>query len=762
MPNDMKICRIKSIRSAAIFDNFNSSTEMPDFSNQNLIYGFNGSGKSILSRLFASLGHASPADLLPTGCSYSIRLNDGVDLGPFTEHPIADDILVFNTDFVAQNLSWTDAKAKPVFYLGKEQSEIPERLAKLKGELNALENAKASSTQLYATQQSAFSQFKTDQARIIATELGLGRTYNAPNFKGDCDNFEPVDDEHLTDDALVALRSLVRAEVPLPRLKEIDEIHNQLTGLRQSSQSLVKSSFSARALQELQGHESMVGWVMDGFQYHRQNDLEHCLFCGENLTQDRLEKLSEALDDKFEQLIRSVKLKDQELDDFRDSLELLENNLPRPNEISADLRGGFDDTCAELARLIKIGFGVVEQLRQSLRDKLERPQSVQKLRIKCMDPAHCADWDAKIGASIKSLAEFVISHNVKYSDFEATKAKASDRLKLHLLKRVVNQYSDKDAACTAAEKAKTADVEKYDKQAEEIAMLEESLKQHAVAADKMNTMIKGYLGHDELEFRALDRGYEIRRNGVALDGPLSEGEKTAIALCYFMTCLEADGKQVKNLIVVLDDPISSLDTRALSYAVAMVKALCGDARQLFIFTHNLYFMNELKKWIGTKQDKDKEKLYFLEVTKSPDSGVRVSNLVKLPKFIRDYESEYQYLFHLILQFDASGGGDEKHIYVMPNALRKVLDTFLAFKVPGSMGLKPKIHKLSKDYADLDSVKLIALEGLLQLESHADSLDDLVTLSPLTVEEIFDATTALLHVIKIADPSHHKQMLSICS
>jgi wobble nucleotide-excising tRNase len=129
------------------------------------------------------------------------------------------------------------------------------------------------------------------------------------------------------------------------------------------------------------------------------------------------------------------------------------------------------------------------------------------------------------------------------------------------------------------------------------------MREHGPAADIINSMVHRYLGHNELEIIALDQGYRIQRAGKPLTGSLSEGEKTAIAFCYFLSTLEAEGRRIKDLIVVLDDPISSLDTRSLNYCVSTVKATFRSSAQLFILTHNINFMNEIKKWFKSKEGK---------------------------------------------------------------------------------------------------------------------------------------------------------------
>ncbi len=100
------------------------------------------------------------------------------------------------------------------------------------------------------------------------------------------------------------------------------------------------------------------------------------------------------------------------------------------------------------------------------------------------------------------------------------------------------------------------------------------------------------------DFLPVDKGYLLRRADGTPVVRLSEGEKTAVTFCYFVASLQANNRKKEDLIVVIDDPISSLDTRALNYMAALIKAELGTVGQLFVLTHNLPFMIEMRKWIA--------------------------------------------------------------------------------------------------------------------------------------------------------------------
>lgn len=114
------------------------------------------------------------------------------------------------------------------------------------------------------------------------------------------------------------------------------------------------------------------------------------------------------------------------------------------------------------------------------------------------------------------------------------------------------------------------------------------------------------------------------------------------------------------------------------------------------------------------------------------------------------------------RFAESEGLAYDHLYLMPNAMRKVLDIFLAFKVPGPDGLKSKLDTLVRTRPDFDANRLMALDRLVQLESHAESLDDLVAFSSMTIEESRDASQALIALMQEMDEPHLLRLQQLCA
>jgi wobble nucleotide-excising tRNase len=166
--------------------------------------------------------------------------------------------------------------------------------------------------------------------------------------------------------------------------------------------------------------------------------------------------------------------------------------------------------------------------------------------------------------AIARINETIRKHNEKASTFTQYQSESRFSIRKH---NVAESRAEYDGLVKNVEDAKVSASESEAKIAQlkaEIASLRSAIREHRKAAEIVNKLIAAYLGHHELTIRPTTEGYEIQRHGRRLVGPPSEGEKTAIALCYFISMLQSDGRKVEDTILVIDDPISSLDSKALN------------------------------------------------------------------------------------------------------------------------------------------------------------------------------------------------------
>jgi wobble nucleotide-excising tRNase len=292
----------------------------------------------------------------------------------------------------------------------------------------------------------------------------------------------------------------------------------------------------------------------------------------------------------------------------------------------------------------------------------------------------------------------------------------------------------------------------------DIEAIEREIIEHRKPAEELNAELRSYLGHDEFRLDVKDTGYTMTRGGQPV-GDLSEGEKTAIAFLYFLKALQDKSFELANSVVVIDDPVSSLDANALFSAFGYMKERSKGAGQLFVLTHNFGFFRQVKNWFhhlpkqnSTNQERRPARFYLL--TAYVNAGQRSASLAPIDPLLERYESEYHYLFKRVHE-EAHRGDAEvmlEDYYGMPNLARRLVETFLAFRYPDRPGDLAK----QIDEVDFDSGKKTRILRFLHTYSHSGSIAD-PEHDPSILSETRPVLRELLELIKKCDPGHFEGM-----
>lgn len=157
---------------------------------------------------------------------------------------------------------------------------------------------------------------------------------------------------------------------------------------------------------------------------------------------------------------------------------------------------------------------------------------------------------------------------------------------------------------------------------------------------------------------------------VNLRNSLSEGEKTAVAFAYFLSKFENEVNtedKIKESMVIIDDPITSLDENRLYSTAYLIKNTFDSVKQLLLLSHNFLFLKYFYSFY-----RGKASCFYLEK----------NSLEALPEELKNFESPYFYMLKSIQGFlDES---NTKIVYndakrYLPNYIRRVLETFLSFR-----------------------------------------------------------------------------------
>lgn len=175
--------------------------------------------------------------------------------------------------------------------------------------------------------------------------------------------------------------------------------------------------------------------------------------------------------------------------------------------------------------------------------------------------------------------------------------------------------------------------------------------------------------------------YRIQREFKSQDivfETLSEGEKNFIAFLYFYyKVVFSDNSRRK--IVVVDDPISSLDSQSLYIVTTAIRQLCQKSKaekknfenstidQIFILTHNILFHNEVSYNQFNNLCAD-QSFYFV----SKKNGV---SSVSLPTIKSSIQNDYILLWRGLFQLRSS---DNSLNVIIGNLMRRIIQSYLQF------------------------------------------------------------------------------------
>lgn len=121
--------KIQKLEHPGTLRNFRWPTSMTSFGRYNLIYGWNGSGKTTISRLFQALEMRKKPVEFDVDLSINGRNVNGSDFEQIKRPPVR----VFNRDFVWENVFPTGGgDIAPILVLGKDSVQKQQEIERLK------------------------------------------------------------------------------------------------------------------------------------------------------------------------------------------------------------------------------------------------------------------------------------------------------------------------------------------------------------------------------------------------------------------------------------------------------------------------------------------------------------------------------------------------------------------------------------------------------------------------------------------------------
>ncbi|HUW36131.1 MAG TPA: AAA family ATPase [Rhodocyclaceae bacterium] len=674
------IKNIQRIKNFGIFDDYIRPPTIADFAEKNVIYGWNYSGKTTISRLFNALQTKSLSDDFHTA-KFSVIDHGGMTITEASLGTCDKSLAVFNSDFVSKNLSWDGEAFLPILLLGDDSIEAEKRIAAYEVLIQRCRNGFATKRNAIAAVDNAVAEGKTLVAKQIKTTLNIVEAFNAIHltqvltFIGLDDKDHLMSAEQLSADLVLALTP---EKDKLSAIQKVS-LTAQLNDLRESATKLLaKTPSLSSTIEYLTTHPNVSEWVELGFHLH--DNATNCEFCGNKLGEDRML----ALRAHFSKDLLSHKKEVQALEQRIDAAKL-EYSQKRDSEFNPQFRERLKPIAMNLMSAVSAYNGELDSMKLLCAAKLKSPfdpQTVNPGSVKTQ---------AEVEGAANAINQLIAENNDISENFTAERKNANQRLRRNHAAQFLVDYKVAEGELKKSRwKTHQARYEKVAKQMQaEVRALQATINRAQKGREKINERIAGLLGSESIQISVVkvadeDR-FQLTRQGIVAKN-MSEGEKTAIAFAFFLIKLQ-EVKELHDVIVYIDDPISSLDSNHIFQVFSIIKTAffrreagkpdgewTTTCKQIFLSTHNFEFFSLLRE-LPCKKSKSR---YYLVKRVSPTR----STLMDLPDSILRYSSEYHYLFSVIYSFHKSPvKTDIELLLSLPNAVRRFLELYTYSKIP---------------------------------------------------------------------------------
>lgn len=750
------IRKISKIKDHVIFRDFKWKNDLPEFKSKNVIYGWNGSGKTTLSNLFRSLERRR--NIFEGEVEFIID-DRKVSGSKLETDPDLPNVKVFNKSFVEDTVFSESGHIAPIYYVAEGSREKRQKIEKLEKEvgdnLDVIKKKRETIDQTEKDITSLLFQNANEVIKPLLRSSGTGNpysNYNKKDFESKLIELQKLDSDDLkkrilSEEEIDLLKDKKDAkskdlipnfEMPFPDVSEHHE----------SVKKILEETVVSKSLKELEDDRELSSWVRTGLKIHQERDSDQCLFCENNFSEPRKNSLEEHFNDAYNNFLKEL---DQSIEKLKSiSEQIKQKNFIQKSEFYEHLYSEFGQVKAEFEKEKNRFSKYLKNLVDALEEKRGKPFKPMTLSISLIHS------DEELSTSVEKL---IGKHNQITENLDSEIKEARKKIEESIAAKKVVKYSSLKERKNKLEEEVLQLSELIKKLKSQIDKLNEEISEHRKPASELNDDLESYLGRKELVFKPFESGYRIKR-GEEDAKNLSEGEKTAIAFLYFLKSINDENFKSNERIVVIDDPISSLDSNSIFHAFGFMKERTEDIDQLFILTHNHAFFRQIKNWFNhlkhqRKKDLSKRPAMFYMLAPEQNSEEkRNTSITKLDNLLHEYDSEYHYLFSIIKKRADSGRAEELQTYYhFPNIARRLLEAFLAFKKPS---LSYSLQK-ALDAIDFNVAKKNQIIRFVHTNSHNDLISE-----PEHDYSILGETPSILnHILELiesVDEDHFKEMI----
>ena len=667
------------IKSVASYDE--NGAEIQNLKKLNFFFGANGTGKSTIARYLYNLALVEENVNSP----FSLSTQNGFDSTKET-------IKVFDADYVSRNFYNRDS-LDGVFSLNEKNEAIDKEITNKEADIKRIDSDEKDNDERKKKLNDELKQKYKETYEKVFEYRNEFKFASSPEAKikygGDKKAFyETLSSKHyssvktfdeLKNDYYTIFDNNIKEITNKLDNSKITELQDVETKLNKLLDTVIvgKEDVPIKRLIDKLNNKS---WVELGQGYVESSEGK-CPFCQQDLTEDFKQQLKLLFDEEYKISINEIK-------QFKTQYGAIADEFIR--NINSLLQE-YDENHIVLNFKTKVDTVIKNNL-EIIDSKLSAPNEKKQLQsISTLQTEVTA-----INQKIKENNDIVSNKKTRISQY-------NEEVLCYLAQKAKNDISQYNSTKTTIEaqiqecdtKINNLKTERSTKK-NELETLRKQTVNTQDAVEEINNLLKtaGFDNFyiDEISFENNISKYRILRDSTDTNpafNTLSEGEKNFIAFLYFyQQCLgySKDESTLKKIIVI-DDPVSSMDSQVLFFVNSLIQKLINfkynkniqnlnnknyrsefsndNLSQVFILTHNIYFFKEVT---FEKRNFCKNTSFF--IVKKQNSNTKIEFNEKNP--IKD---DYTLLWDEIKKYKDDNNASSIFI---SNTMRRIIESYLNF------------------------------------------------------------------------------------
>lgn len=653
---------------------FSNAIEINDLRKINFFYGSNGTGKTAISKVLAN-----PENF--RDCNLEWENNRKIKT------------IVFNEEFI-RNYFYEKDVLNGIYTIGEGASEIENKINQKKVELdqvsNKLQELNSSKEKKEKEKSKNYNEFK--ESCWGKGYLSLQDDFDLffTGYKKDKEKFANKILEEKTNDANSLIKDELKKKYDLiygsdvSKIDEISLIPTEQIQKIETEQEILKTAIIgkkdvdiAAMIEKLHNHD----WVKQGKEFYDKNYDEErlsyiCPFCQQTTSENFRKQIEEYFDETYQKNIEKLH---SFVNEYQQFSQKIIDQLKQILEINNQCIKEYSEKIEDKKKIIE---SLINENIQLLKDKEKNPSKKIELKSILTELNNINSIFDEANRKIKEHNRLINNKKSEKPNLE----KEIWKYIVDLLSNEIQTYENNNINIEKAlgnirEQIKN-NKQKQDEITIKISELEKQIKSVKPTVDNINKILENF-GFPGFKLKPSDdeRHYQIIRNdGSDAKKTLSEGERNFLVFLYFYHLIYGVENPEENInqdkILVIDDPVSSLDSDVLFIVSTLIKGVLDKVRnkqnkqdtvkQIFIFTHNAYFFKEVT-FISSREscyNRRNDTLYFIVRKKDNISSIEKYDTCPI-------KTSYQLLWDDIKK-------SEYDCISLQNSMRRIIEFYFKF------------------------------------------------------------------------------------